>query len=159
MTYNLKHYNDVIMGATTFQITSLTIVYSSVHSGSDQRKHRSSASLAFVQGIDQWPVNSPHKWPATWKMFPFDDVIMKNYTSLPTYVQNIFVWQQSSLVKSSRQTSWQTHTHIHKHTLWNITSLSWMIISNKQNRIINEQNTTIQLNSIVLRKVLVDVIT
>ena len=22
------------------------------------------------------PVNSPHKWPVTWKMFPFDDVIM-----------------------------------------------------------------------------------
>ena len=23
-----------------------------------------------------WPVNSPHKWPVTRKMFPFDDVIM-----------------------------------------------------------------------------------
>ena len=41
-----------------------------------QRKHQSSASLAFVSGIQQWPVNSPHKWPPTRKMFPFDDVIM-----------------------------------------------------------------------------------
>ena len=71
-----NHYNDVIMGAVASQITSLTIVYSTVYSGSDQRKHQSSASLAFVRGIHQWPVNSPHKWPVTRKMFPFDDVIM-----------------------------------------------------------------------------------
>ena len=42
----------------------------------DQRKHQSSASLAFVRGIHRWPVNSPHKWPVTRKMFPFDDVVM-----------------------------------------------------------------------------------
>ena len=45
-------------------------------SGADQRKHQSSASLAFVRGIHRWPVNSPHKGPVTRKMFPFDDVIM-----------------------------------------------------------------------------------
>ena len=70
------HYNDVIMDAIASQITSLTIVYSTVYSGADQRKHQSSASLAFVRGIHRWPVNSPHKWPVTRKMFPFDDVIM-----------------------------------------------------------------------------------
>ena len=58
------------------QITSLTIVHSMVYSDADQRKHQSSASLAFVWGIHRWPVNSPHKGPVTWKMFPFDDVIM-----------------------------------------------------------------------------------
>ena len=63
-------------GAMASQITSLTIVYSNVHSGADQRKHQSSASLAFVRGIHRWPVNSPHKGPVTRKMFPFDDVIM-----------------------------------------------------------------------------------
>ena len=57
-------------------ITSITIVYSAVYSGSDQRKYQSSASLAFVRGIHRGPVNSPHKWPVTRKMFPFDDVIM-----------------------------------------------------------------------------------
>ena len=70
------HYNDVIMGAIASQITSLTIVYSIDYSDGDQRKHKSSASLAFVQGIHRRPVNSPHKWPVTRKMFPFDDVIM-----------------------------------------------------------------------------------
>ena len=48
------------MGTTVSQIT---IVYSSVYSGADQRKRQSSASLAFVRGIHPW-------------MFPFDDVIM-----------------------------------------------------------------------------------
>ena len=39
------------MGVIASQITSLTIVYSIVYSGTDQRKHQSSASLAFVRGI------------------------------------------------------------------------------------------------------------
>ena len=60
------------------QITSLIIVYSTVYSGADHRKHKSSASLAFVRGIHRGSVNSPHKWPVTRKMFPFDDVIMAN---------------------------------------------------------------------------------
>ena len=64
------------MSKVASQITSLTIVYSTVYSGPDQTKHQSSASLAFVRGIHRGPVNSPHKWPITRKMFPFDDVIM-----------------------------------------------------------------------------------
>ena len=64
------------MGTIASQITSLAIVYSIVYSSSHQRKHQSPASLAFVRGIHRGPVNSPHKWPVTRKMFPFDDVIM-----------------------------------------------------------------------------------
>ena len=45
-------------------------------SSADQRKHQSSASLAFVRGIHRWPVNSTHKGLVTRKMFPFDDIIM-----------------------------------------------------------------------------------
>ena len=59
------------------QITSLTVVYSIFYSDTDQRKHQCCASLAFVRGIHREPVNSPHKWPVTRKMFPFDDVIMR----------------------------------------------------------------------------------
>ena len=70
-----KHYSDVIMGATVSQISSLTIVFSTVHSDADHRQHQSSASLAFVRGIHRGPVNFPHKWPVTRKVFPFDDVI------------------------------------------------------------------------------------
>ena len=50
------------MDAMAYQITNLTIVYSTVYSGADQRKHQNSASLAFVRGIHRWP---------------FDDVIIK----------------------------------------------------------------------------------
>ena len=79
-----NHYDGVIMGAIASPITSLTIVYSTVYSGADQRKHQSSASLVFVWGTHRGPVNSQHKWPVnsqhkgpvTRKMFPFDDVII-----------------------------------------------------------------------------------
>ena len=70
-----SYYNDVIMGAMASQITSVWTVYS-IGSGVNQRKHQSSAFLAFVRGIHRSPVNSPHKAPVTRKMFPFDDVIM-----------------------------------------------------------------------------------
>ena len=72
------------MGTMTSQITSLTILYSPVCSGAYQRKHQSSTSLAFVRGIHQGPVNYPHKWPVTRKMFPFDDVIISFYVALAT---------------------------------------------------------------------------
>ena len=87
-----SHLIDVI-DAMTSQIASPTIVYSTVYSGADQRKHQSSASLAFVQGIHRWPMNSPHKWPVTRKMFPLDDVINENIKLLLPILQNLMcVW-------------------------------------------------------------------
>ena len=85
-----SHYTDVIMGAMASQITSLNIIYSTVYSGADQRKHQSPVSLAFVRGIHRGPVNSPHKWLVTRKMFPFDDVIMS--WSIHPFM-NIVQWQ------------------------------------------------------------------
>ena len=63
------HYDGVIIGEIASQITSLTIVCSTVYSDADQRKHQSSASLAFAWGIHRGPVNSPHKWAVTRKNF------------------------------------------------------------------------------------------
>ena len=56
MQYNTVHYYDVIMGAMASQITSLTIVYSTVYSGAVKTKHQSSASLAFGREFngDRW---------------------------------------------------------------------------------------------------------
>ena len=53
---DLVHYNDVIMTKMASQITRLAVVYSTVYSDADRRKHQSSASLAFVWGIhrDRW---------------------------------------------------------------------------------------------------------
>ena len=73
---NIFHYSDVMMGAMAPEIMSITIVYSTIYSGADQGKYEWSASLAFVRGFYWWPLNSPHKWPVTRKMFPFDDVII-----------------------------------------------------------------------------------
>ena len=83
-----SHYSDVIMGAMASQITSLAIVYSTAYSGADQRKHQISASLAYGWGIHPWPVNSPHKWPVTRKIFPFDDVIMP-LICVPAFVGSV----------------------------------------------------------------------
>ena len=81
------------MGTIASKITSLTIVYSNVYLGADQRKHQSSASLALARGIHRGPVNSPHKWPVTRKMFSFDDVIMRTlvcYCSTPVHCDEIY---------------------------------------------------------------------
>ena len=83
-----QHYCDAMMGVMASQIT--TIVYSTVNSGSDQRKHQSSAPLAFVQGIHRWPMNSPHKRPVTRKMFPFDDVIMDCFLKIMQWMYSWF---------------------------------------------------------------------
>ena len=45
------HYNDVIVSVIGSQNTSVSVVYSTVCSGTDQWKHQTSASLAFVRGI------------------------------------------------------------------------------------------------------------
>ena len=92
----LMHYDDVIMDTIASQITILAIVYSIVYSSADHRKHQSSASLAFVWEIHRGPVNSPHKWPVTRKMFPFDDVIMASKIRLAPLSPSVTVWLASS---------------------------------------------------------------
>ena len=87
----LAYYIDVLFTPSIVFITVMSqwarwrlkspasrFVNSIVYSDADQRKHQSSASLAFVRGIHRGPVNSPYKWPVTRKMFLFDDVIITN---------------------------------------------------------------------------------
>ena len=72
------HYIDIIMTTMASQITSLTVVYSTVYSDADQRKHQSSTSLAFVWGIhrDRWIPRTKgqlrgkcfHLMTSSWKM-------------------------------------------------------------------------------------------
>ena len=94
------------------QITSLMVVYSTVYSGADQRKYQSSASLAFVRGIHRGPVNSPHKWPVTRKMFPFDNVIMYSHQLSACHVSetsiNRLLWRT---VRENLGTVWKTHAN------------------------------------------------
>ena len=73
-----------------FQITCVSIVYSTVWSGAYQRKQQNSVSLAFVWGIHRWPVNSA-QGPVTRKRFPSDDVIMMNHARCSEIV--VFCWE------------------------------------------------------------------
>ena len=116
------HYNDAIMGTIASQITSLTIVYSTVYSDADKRKYQSSASLGFVRGIHRGtvnspsPVNSPHKWPVTRKMFPFDDGIKHGTDHCITIPFTVQQWTISSF------NSWN------ENKLWNYETSAWYIL-------------------------------
>ena len=57
-----NHYSDVIIRMMASQITGVSIVYSYVCSGSDQRKHQRSASLAFAKGIHRWPFHDVKRY-------------------------------------------------------------------------------------------------
>ena len=71
-----SHYGDVIMGTIASQITSLTIVYSTVYSDAEENiKAPRHWPLCGEFTRDQWI--PPHKWPVTRKMFSFHDVIMQ----------------------------------------------------------------------------------
>ena len=67
-TGDALHYNDVIMSAMASQLTGVSIIFSTV------KTHQRFASLIFVRGIHQRPVDSAHKGPLTHKMFPFYEV-------------------------------------------------------------------------------------
>ena len=82
--WRLTHYNDVIMNTIASQITSLTVVYSTVHSRSKKTPKLRVTGLCV--GNSPGPVNSPHKGPVTRKMFPFDDVIMYSVNRGPVSV-------------------------------------------------------------------------
>ena len=111
------------MGMMASQITSLTIVYSTVYSGADQRKHQRSASLALVRGFHRWPGNSPYKGPVTRKMFPFDDVIIFDPCIWERTVLSIPIQQPptTALVWNFLKcngVNFKCHLNIRKHRPW-----------------------------------------
>ena len=88
----------------------------------DQRKHQSSASLAFVWGIHRWPMNSPQKGPVTRKMFPFDDVIMVMSFSEPKVCK---VGRIHWLKDKALQQSVRLHDDVIK---WKHFSRFWLLV-------------------------------
>ena len=85
------------------------------HSGTHQRKRQSSMSVAFVRGTHRWLVESPHKGPIMWKMFPFDDIIMTCWCQISSTVP--FHWLRMVHHRQlDSSMSWLTHwgrmTHI-----------------------------------------------
>ena len=82
------------------QITSLGIVYSTVYSGVNQRKHQSSASLAFVRRIHRGPVNSPHKRASN--------------------AENGFIWWRHHVLHTRRR-----HANPRKHVSFHLLTHVW----------------------------------
>ena len=80
MAHVENHYSDVIISAMASQIASLAIVYLTVNSSADQRKHQSSASTSLCEG------NSPHKGPVTRK--------------------NVSAWWRHHISKADRMSWW-----------------------------------------------------
>ena len=118
---NSTHYsvNTVKISVMGSQITSLTIVYSTVYSGTNQRKHQSSASLAFVRGIHRWPVNSTLNWPVTrinisiwWRhhdlFWSFRIPFANKWSLIPAWISNHIYYYDEML---------DTAYHIH-HNMW-----------------------------------------
>ena len=119
------------MTTVVYRFTSLTTVYSIVYSDADQRKHQSSASLAFAWGIHRSPVNSPHKGPVTRKMLSFDDVIMiaaisadddcipwKNFAYYWLFVRGIDRWPVDPHKKWPLMRSFDVFFDINLNKLW-----------------------------------------
>ena len=106
--------------APNYLYNDVTIVCSTVCSGADERKHKSSASLVFVRGIHRWPVVSPHKGLVTRKMFPFDDVIMINEAMVLCFGNYQF--------KHSYRVNWNPSHFVHS-TVYTLYLLTWRIQS------------------------------
>ena len=104
------------MGVMASQITSFTILYSTVYSGADQRKHQCSTSLAFVQRIHWWPMNSLYKWPETQKMFH----LMTSSCVYPDHNNEvaIYIWKFKSVLYITGTWSWWS--------LWLSTNVLWL---------------------------------
>ena len=86
------------MGAMASQITSLTIVYSTIYWGADQRKHQSSATLAFV-----WGIHRTGEFPA--KMA--SNVITSSFTDHSTLLwkdqESIYTFKFNEIQRTDRQ--------------------------------------------------------
>ena len=79
-----QHYDGVIMDTVASQITSPTIVYSTVF-GRGSKKTSELRVTGLCAGNSQVTGEFPHKWLVTRKMFPFDDVIMNNSLLAPSH--------------------------------------------------------------------------
>ena len=111
--FSLKRTRSLLWrhnGRVSVSITSLTIVYSTVYSDADERKHQSSASLAFVRGIHrtkgQWRGKCFHLMTPSWynSLRPSDAYVSQNYaivssdTGLSLVRRQVSIWTKVGLL-------------------------------------------------------------
>ena len=66
------------------------------------RRRSKKTSKLRVTGLCVGPVNSPHKWPVTRKMFPFDDVIMCDILFM-RWITDKYTFRQQHTSKNRHQ--------------------------------------------------------
>ena len=89
------------MGAMASKITSLTIVYSTVYSDTDQRKHQSSASPETGEFPAQMASNVEDV--SIWRHHGLFFTNVKRYLALQTIFKNISVLQYTSIYVQVRK--------------------------------------------------------
>ena len=106
----LHHYSGVIIMSTiASQITGVSIVYSTVCSGENQRKHQSRASLVFVRGIHRWQVTFPAQRGSN------------------ALLQTLSIWISQAWFSSKVRPIYFAE-YVHRDVLINIRSLSWIVL-------------------------------
>ena len=75
--------------------------YSNVYSGTDEREHQSSASLAFVRGIHRSTVNSPHKRSETRVSIWWRHHVNAAMYSLEQAIETLVIWDAIALIMTS----------------------------------------------------------
>ena len=77
-------------------------------------------------GVHRGPGNSPHKWSVTRKMFPFEDVIMKDEEGHSPNYKNLSQWIKVHRLKC---TLWKHPSHTCLTGVIAICYLTWMFLS------------------------------
>ena len=103
------------MGTMASQITSLTTVYSTVYSEANQRKHQSSASLAFVRGIHRWIPRTQGQLRG--KCFP---LMTSSLSRLSNHAEGCVMFAMSSRWSSTRDVMSTRPSHL------NINSINYI---------------------------------
>ena len=71
------HYDDIIMGAMASQIPASWLFIQLLFQTQIEENIKTPRHWPLCGGIHRGPVNFPHKWAVTRRMFPFRNVIMK----------------------------------------------------------------------------------
>ena len=101
------------MGVIAFQITSLNHLF-----GRKSKKTSKLRVTGLFAGNHRGPVNSPHKWPVTRKMFPFDDVIMTYHKRHHDFLCFCSYWRSVGQFNTKMPSYQQKDSHVYKTVSW-----------------------------------------
>ena len=107
------HYNDVIMSVIASQITSLTIIYSTVYLGTNQRKHQSVTGLCESNS----PVRAIHHFWFNWlgNALLYVTFLNESVKWWKAFCRGLFFWL---FAKSSDRIAWSGKICHGQQSIW-----------------------------------------